>query len=218
MLAELRGRVAVRKLSAVRFLGSAVLATVLLGSGAAQAEGLSEAETARLMRGEAVSRAQQVDRGRQHYVGGVTYEIVDAAPQDLSALVDDVASWRRFLPRTRDVQRVGERAGDALVEMTHGSTLLQVAYTLRFHRDGNEVRFWMDRTRAHDIDDVWGFLRAEPMADGRTLLTWGILVDMGPGILRDLFEPRVQALALAVPERVRDVVGERAARGQRAAR
>jgi ribosome-associated toxin RatA of RatAB toxin-antitoxin module len=202
----------------VRILGSAALATVLLGSGVAHAEGLSAAETARLMRGEAVSRTQQIDRGRQHYVGGVTYEIVDAAPQDLSALVDDVASWRRFLPRTRDVQRVGEREGDSLVEMTHGSTLLEVAYTLRFHRDGNELRFWMDRTRRHDIDDAWGFLRAEPMADGRTLLTWGIMVDMGPGLLRDLFEPKVQALALAVPERVKDVVVERAARGQRAAR
>src|ERR1035441_4814380 len=45
-----------RKLSPVRTLGSASLATVLLGSGVAHAEGLSAAETARLMRGEAVSR------------------------------------------------------------------------------------------------------------------------------------------------------------------
>jgi hypothetical protein len=41
---------------------------------------------------------------------------------------------------------------------------------------------------------------------------------MGPGLLRDLFEDKVQAQALRVPERVRDVVYQRAARGVRAAR
>ena len=73
---------------------------------------------------------------------------------------------------------------------------------------GGGLRFWLDRGRPHDIEDAWGFLRASPMADGRTLLTWGILVDMGPP-LRDLFEGRVQAPALTVPERVKDVLAER---------
>lgn len=202
----------------MRLLGVAALVTALLGSISARADGLSADETARLMRGETVSRAQQLDRGMRHYVGGVTYAIVNVSPQELAALEDDVGSWRRFLPSTRDAQRVGEVAGDSLIEMTHGSTLLQVAYTLRFHHEGREMRFWMDRTRAHDIDDAWGFLRTDPMPDGRTLLTWGILIDMGPGLLRDLFEPKVQAMALGVPERVRNVVVQRASRGVRASR
>jgi hypothetical protein len=202
----------------VRVFAALTATALVLVPGLARADGLSEGETARLLRGEAVSRTQQLDLGRRHYVGGVTYEIVDAAPEQLAPLLDEVSSWRRFLPKARDSAHVGDKGGDALVAITHGSSLLQVAYTLQVHRDADGIRFWLDRDRPHDIDDAWGYMRATPMPHGRTLLTWGILVDMGPGLLRDLFEDKVQAQALLVPDRVRDVVYERAARGQRAAR
>lgn len=203
----------------MRLLATALLTTALVAAApAARADALTSVETDRLLRGETVVRSQELDRGARHYVGGVSYQVLDAAPGDLEAIVDDVATWRRFLPKAREVQRVGALEGDDLVEFTHGSTLLSVGYTMRFHRDGNVLRFWVDRSRAHDIDDAWGYLRAEPLPDGRTLLTWGILIDMGPGLLRNLFESKVQAMALTVPARVRDVLAERAARGERAAR
>ena len=49
-------------------------------------------------------------------------------------------------------------------------------------------------------------------------MTYGILIDMGSGLLRDLFEGRVQEAALEVPDHVRDVVLERTSRGRRASR
>jgi hypothetical protein len=202
----------------MRLLAPLAATAVMLAASSVHADGLSSDETARLLRGEAVSRTQQLDRGSRHYVGGVTYEIVDAAPAELSSLLDDVSSWRRFLPKAHEATRVGAVEGDSLVEIIHGSSLIQVAYTLQVHRDAEGVRFWLDRDRAHDIEDAWGYLRATPMPHGRTLLTWGILVDMGPGLLRDLFEDKVQAQALGVPDRFRNVVYERAARGRRAAR
>jgi hypothetical protein len=202
----------------VRVLTPIAATALLLASSTAQADGLSSNESMRLLRGEAFSRAQELDHAGRHYVGGVTYEVVDAEPTQLATLLDDVSSWRRFLPKAREATRVGDAGGDALVAITHGSSLLQVSYTLRVHREGDVVRFWLDRGRPHDIDDAWGYMRATPMAHGRTLLTWGILVDMGPGLLRELFEDKVQAQALRVPERVRDVVYERTARGERASR
>ncbi len=214
----MRGPEAVRTLGIVRILAPLAATAVLLACSAAHADGLTSEESFRLMRGEAVSRRQQLDQAGKHYVGGVTYEIVDADSAELTRLLADVSSWRRFLPKARDAVRVGEEAGDALVAITHGSSLIQVAYTLRVHRDGDLVRFWLDRGRPHDIDDAWGYMRATPMPHGRTLLTWAILVDMGPGLLRDLFEDKVQAQALRVPDRVRDVVYLRAAHGERAAR
>jgi hypothetical protein len=154
----------------------------------------------------------------RRYVGGVAYKIIDASPEDLAALLDDVNRWGLFLPKTRDAHRVGAVGDDPLVQITHGSALVQVGYTLRVHRAANSVRFWMVPARAHDIEDVWGFFRAEPIGDGRTLVSYGILIDMGDGILRDMFEDRVRELALEVPDHVRDVVLQRQARGQRAAR
>jgi hypothetical protein len=202
----------------VRLFAAVVVASLLLAGGTARADSLSTVEVDRLLRGDSVARTQEHHRGSRRYVGGVAYKILDATPEDLAALLDDVGDWGRFLPKTRDARRVGAIGDDPLVQITHGSALVQVGYTLRVHRDGSSVRFWMDATRPHDIEDVWGFFRAEPMGDGRTLVTYGILIDMGDGILRDMFESRVQELALEVPDRVRDVVVQRQARGRRAAR
>jgi hypothetical protein len=196
----------------------ALAASLVALAPAARADGLSPDESARLVHGEVVTRTQQLDRGKQHYVGGVSYSIVDATPEQLASLVDDVSSWRRILPHTRDARRIGTEGSDVLAEITHGSLFMSVGYTMRLHREGNEVRFWLDRTRPHDIDDAWGYFRAQPMPDGRTLVTWAILVDMGQGLLRDMFESKVQQMALTVPERVKDVMIERTARGQRASR
>jgi hypothetical protein len=197
---------------------AAAVTAVAAASSGARADSLSRDETARLDHGDTVVRAQQLDRGKRHYVGGVSYAIVDATPGELSALVDDVSAWRRILPRTRDARRIGTEGGDVLAEITHGSLFVSVGYVMRLHREGNEVRFWLDRTRPHDIDDAWGYIRAQALPDGRTLLTWAILVDMGNGMLRDMFESKVQQMALTVPERVRDVMTERTARGRRASR
>jgi hypothetical protein len=179
-------------------------ALALLGAGrTARADSLSEAEMRRLLRGETVERAQSLERGDRRYVGGLAYVVVDTALDGLSPILSNVDDWRRILPSARSARRVGELGGDTLVEMTHGSALLQAKYTMRVHREDHEVRFWMDPRRFHDIEDAWGFLRAEPMADGRTLVVYGILIDMGPGLLRDLFEGTVRRLALSVPARVR---------------
>lgn len=47
-----------------------------------------------------------------------------------------------------------------------------------------------------------------PNEDGtpRTLLTFGVLVDMGPGLARALYEERMRAAMLGVPQLVRQYV------------
>lgn len=171
------------------------------------------------MRGETIVRTQTLEREDRRYVGGVTYAVVDASADEVSALVDDAAAWQRILPRTRSARRVGAAGGDVLVEVTQGTTLLSATYTIRVHRDGDTIRFWLDPSRDHGIEDAWGYLRAQPVAGSRrTLVTWGVLVDVGDGIVRDLFEDRIRALALTVPDRVRDwALRRRAGRDNRRA-
>jgi hypothetical protein len=181
-----------------------------MSSGASvRADGLLPAETSRLLQGETVVRFQSLALGAKRYVGGLAYAIVDAPVDDLAPLLDDVNAWKRILPKTRSARRIGAIGGDSLVAMTHGTAFVEASYTMRVHREDNAMRFWMDRRRSHDIEDAWGFLRAEPTADGRTLITYGVLIDMGPGLMRDLFEDSVRRLALSVPDRVRGLVRER---------
>jgi ribosome-associated toxin RatA of RatAB toxin-antitoxin module len=194
------------------------LAALLLVTEASPGAGLTTREMQRLLRGETVVRTQLLRRGDRRYVGGVTYSVVDADADGLVELLEDVDAWRRILPKTRSARSMGTAGNDALVELTHGSAFMQATYTMRVRREGRVVRFWMDPGRRHDIEDAWGFVRAEPMADGRALVTYGVLIDMGPGLLRDLFEDSVRELALSVPDRVRGLMLERSARGRRASR
>jgi hypothetical protein len=189
----------------------------LLGS-TARADGLSSAEMDRLAHGETIVRSQTLQRADRHYVGGITYTVVDQPATDLARLLDDVHVWQRILPRTRSARVVAGAGRDELVELTNGTALVQATYTMQLRRDGRVVRFWVDPTRRHDIEDAWGFVKAEPMAHGRTLVTYGVLIDLGPGIVRDLFEDGVRKLALSVPDRLRSFVVERNAAGERASR
>jgi hypothetical protein len=191
----------------------AAVGFMLVGS-PSYANGLSPFEANRLDHGGLVSRSQALVRGERKYVGGITYAVLDARADDIAAVINDVADWSRIFPRTQNTRYVGSDDGDAVVEVTHGSGLLRVTYTIRIRREGRTVRFWMDPSRPHDIEDVWGFIRTDPVDGARQLVTFGILIDLGDGLLRDLFEDRVRELALTVPARVRGAVERRGALGR----
>ncbi|MGD0678302.1 MAG: SRPBCC family protein [Polyangiaceae bacterium] len=194
-----------------------MLIAVMLSGSTARPDTLSYRESDRLLHGETVVRPQLLRRGERRYVGGVAYAIVDASPEDLEMLLSKPEVWRRLLPRTRSARRVGGRDADMLLEITQGTAFLRTTYTIRFHRDGDSVRFWIDGSRPHDIEDAWGFVRAEPLAPGRALVTYGVLIDLGPGLLRALFEDGIRDAALSLPDRIRNLVVDQIAAGQRAA-
>ncbi len=195
-----------------------VLAMVSLAP-AARADALSEQESIRLTRGETVIREHTWEPGRSaRFVGGVTYTVVDAAPAEIGAMFDDVDAYRRVLPRTKRARFVGVEAnGDRLVELVQGTSLVEATYTLRVRQDSRagarrEVRFWLEPNRPHEIDDAWGFFRMDPFTgpsgEQQVLLTYAILVDIGQGLVRELFEERVRAALLSVPQLVRRYVAE----------
>ncbi len=197
-------------------LAATLLASVLLGfPGRARAEpddttAISASDQARLADGQTVTYPQRLYRHGKRYVGGVSYAVVGASVAELTALLNDMSAYTQVLPHARDAKLVGKLGGDRLVEITQGTSFVQTAYTLRMRADDDSrrVRFWLDRSRPHGIDDAWGFFQVDPLpeaSDGspRVLLSYGILVDLGPGLMRDLFEARIQASMLTVPERLR---------------
>jgi hypothetical protein len=182
------------------------------------ADVLSASDYGRLVHGDTVVFKQALQRGGRRYVGGVAYALVDAHGEDVATLMANPDAWRRVLPRTRSVRWMGSIAGDRLIEVTHGTAVLQAGYTMRVRRSGRSIRFWMDPDYPHDIEDAWGFVRTEDAPDGRTLVVYGVLIDMGPGLMRDLFEEKVRDAALTVPQRMRGWLLERSAQGRRASR
>jgi hypothetical protein len=185
------------------------------GSARAQ-ETFGGEESARLARGDTLTFEQTVEKPNHHYVGGVTYTVVDATAGELTSLLEDVRAYRQLLPHTKQARLIGVNGNDFFVELRQGNALLETAYTIRVRREdgGRLFRFWLDATKPHGIADAWGFFRVSPLRVGpagpfgapgtpRVLLTYGILVDVGPGIVRDLFEERLRTLVLTVPQLVR---------------
>jgi hypothetical protein len=192
-----------------RLLSAALLLAGLCAGTDARADGLTTAEHARLERHETVTREETIERGERRYVGGLTYTLIDAAPAEVAALLDDAESLQKVLPRTKNARFSGMLGGDRLLEVTQGNALVQATYTVRIKRDPAEARFWLEPSLPHGIEDAWGFFRWQAWGDGQTLLTYGVLVDVGPGIVRDFFEDRFRAALLSVPQHVRRQLAER---------
>jgi hypothetical protein len=71
------------------------------------------------------------------------------------------------------------------------------------------VSFALDRSRPHGIRDVHGFVRARSLGRGQTLVTVAVALDVGPGLVRALFEERIQRLILTTPRHIKDYLEPR---------
>jgi hypothetical protein len=187
-------------------VAAALFAGVFAGADA-RADGLTPTEQARLNRHETVVRAHTLDHGDHHYIGGLTYTVLDASADEVAALLDDADALQKVLPRTKDAHYTGRLGGDRLLEVTQGNALMEATYTVRIKRDPSEARFWLEPSLPHGIDDAWGFFRWQSWAEGQTLLTYGVLVDVGG---MGVFEDRIRAALLSVPQHVRRQLAARA--------
>jgi hypothetical protein len=173
-------------------------------------EELSLGERARLARGATVARPVTIESGEHRLVGGITYTVLSASLSDLVPLFDDPSAYQEVLPRTKEakvtrdgtVRHLAMRTGNAVVDGVYTLYLQQVPSS---SPNAQEMRFWLDPRAPHDIDDAYGYFRFEALpaaSDGspRTLLTYAVAIDVGPGIVRELFEERVRAASLTVPQ------------------
>jgi hypothetical protein len=209
-----------------RVIAALGFALVLHAPGDARAETLTPAENASLERGETVERPQALHLKGGRYVGGITYTVISASPDQLDSLFEDVSAYPHILPYTKTARLVGREGRDLLVWLREGTALVDASYTIHVHRDPGLadaqgeprgpriVRFWVDQTRPHGIEDASGFFRYEPIApsasgEQRLLVTFAIWVDIGSGIVRSLFEGRIQRIVLTVPQHLRTFVAQR---------
>lgn len=198
------------RFSSIAALGIALVVSVGAPTRARAEGGLSNDEMGQLARGETVVRPQDLETEGRRYVGGVTYTVLDASAEELMAVLDDPHAYTEVLPKTKYAQRVAAHGRDFLLELHQGNALVDAAYTvyIRKEPERGRVRFWLDLSRPHAIEDAWGFFRYEALEPSdrqapRTLMVYGALVDLGAGIIRELYEERLRRAMLAVPQLVR---------------
>lgn len=165
---------------------------------------LSPTDLGLLRNGKAVHRERRLTRGDRRYLGTVSYQIVKARPATILALLTDVQALPELLPQTQRASLIEASPALRRVELVQGNDWFQAKYTVIMTADPEGgLRFSLDSTRPHDIDDVWGYFRAEPFDRDHTLITVGVAVDIGSGVFRYLFAYEVQRVILLTPDLVK---------------
>lgn len=175
--------------------------------------GLTAEQHGTLRAGGRVEQFVELERAGQRYVGGVAYALVRAEPHQVFDVLNGLSTLSEVLPRTRGT-RILDRSGNRVrVELEQGNSVVSTTFTVFFELeppdgrfDPRVVRFWLDPSQPHSIDDVWGFFRATRYDDTYSLVSVGALVNLGPGVIRMLFEDRIQRSILRMPNRIRETV------------
>lgn len=178
-----------------------------------QPGGLSPEQHQTLREGGRVEEFVELDRQGQRYVGGVAYALVRARPSQVFDVLNQLTTLSEVMPSTRSLRIVERSSGWVRLELEQGNSMVSTTFTVFFRQeptatpdDSRVVRFWLDPAAPHSIDDVWGFFRASPYDAEHSLVSVGALVNLGPGLIRMLFEERIQRAILRMPNRIRNVV------------
>jgi hypothetical protein len=203
-------------MAAIALLGS----LALLESGCAGAAGdgamlspksgadvaISAPERARVVTGALVTRPLDFERNGAHYVGGVATGLVPATADDVLAAMDDVTALGAMLPRTKRATLVDTHGTTRRIELRQGNSIVDATYTVTLAPTSTpgELRFQLDPSRPHGIDDVYGYFKVERFDDRHSLVTVAAAVDVGSGLTAILFGKRVQDVILSAPVTMRD--------------
>lgn len=194
-----------------KLLGMALALCLLVWTSLAFAfdPALSKEEIERLERGEVISHPDNFEHEGRRFIGGVSWALVDAPSSEVGDALDAPSSYWQILPKVRDCRWIAlSREGDAIVQLEQGTSLAHGRYTIGVRREreshGAEmIRFWVDGRYPRDLADARGWFRLEPIDESRTLVTYVIMIDLGPGLFKRLFEERIRASALRTPILVR---------------
>ena len=167
----------------------------------AQAPQLSRRELSELASGKLVTRPQSVRRGHRQLMGGTSYQVIDLPPAAVFEALLDTPRYPRLLPQVSKARLVARSGGSRKVYLRQGSGLIQLEYylDLTIDRDAQEVSFRLDEERPHGLRAAFGLYSVRRYSRDRTLLVFGIMADIGDGLLRSLVRDSVHEWMLKVP-------------------
>lgn len=166
---------------------------------------LSVDERERIERGEWITHDDTFEQDGRRWVGGVSFAIVEAPIEAVGEALADVSAYWEILPKVRKLRWIAiSREGDAVVEIEQGSAIAHGRYTLGIRREresrgAERVSFWVDGRFPRDVVDARGWFRIEPIRGGRTFVSYAVMIDLGPGVFKRLFEEKIRRSALRPP-------------------
>jgi len=194
-----------------------ILVAALASSAAAGIGGsaFSDDEWRKLEAGELVSRKQSSRRGGLELLGGSSWQVIDAAPEIVFSALLDTHRYPRMMPQVLEAKLVASRDSERTVFVRQGQKgVAEKRYYLRVNVDEakRDITFAVDDKRPHDLRAAWGFYTVRPFKGGKTLLAYGIMADLGGGLMSNVFGDQIHEWMLKTPWMVKRFVESGGAR------
>ena len=168
----------------------------------------STAERRALLSGELVQRRVRQRRGQLDLMGGTAWQVIDAPAERVWEALLDTPRYHRFMPQVLEA-RLGDRApGERTVYMRQGQGFIQADYYLKVTVDhgDHDIAFTIDESRPHDLKAAFGFYTVRPYGPDRSLLAYGVMADIGDGLVAAAARGTVHEWMLKVPWMVKRFV------------
>jgi hypothetical protein len=179
-----------------------VFAPALLASAGLDArEKLTAGEQRRLESGELVERRLVREQGDLRLIGGTSYQVIDADIDVVWRAVLDTQYYTRTLPQVKEARVIEDRGATRTIFLRHASGLVDTSYCLQLALDPAryELTFRLDETRPHSLGAAFGFYSLRPYRQGRTLMAYGVMADLGDGLGSLIFRGSVHEWLMKVP-------------------
>lgn len=171
---------------------------------AALRRSLTGSELQRLDRGRLVARRTSERRGGMLLIGGTSYQVVDLSPGEIwRALGDRPRYLKRMLPQTQRVREVRRNGNVRTLRLVHEYGIVSATYAVNFtyDDDAKTIIFRLARDEPRDLRAGWGFIKLRPWGDDgdETLVSFGMMADIGTGLVSGALRPTLHEWMLKVP-------------------
>lgn len=188
-----------------------LVALALVGTALAQREGgapFTREEREHLVAGQLVRRPETRREGANTYIGGTSWQRVHAPREVVWDAIVNVDNYPRLIPGVDTATLVEQHGARRIVYLRHRYSFVSAAYHAIVNVDRRHwtIRFELDPTRPHDVRDGRGFITLDRYRRNETIVSWGVMADVGSGIVTGVFAPVIYDWILRVPYCVRGFV------------
>ncbi len=155
-----------------------------------------------LQAGRLVMRSTIEKRGKRELFGGASWQIVDVPVDALWKAIKDVPRFDRLMPEVHEasiVQVLNPSLWRVRVEHRLGPVSIDYHVRATVHEDRKDATFLLERTEDSNIRSAWGFFTARPYGKKRSLLSYGVMADLGNGLVAGALRLLVHEWMLKVP-------------------
>jgi len=183
-------------------------AAALPASGRAASDALTRHELGKLASGKLVVRTTEHRERGARYIGGSSWQVINAPPDVVWQAILDTRYYTRMMPQVHQAKLVKRTGKRRVVYIRHVTGPIDTSYYLIIDLDNErrEIRFKLDETRDHDLRAAYGIYAIRSYGRGKTLLAYSIKANIGGGLLSMLVEPLVHEWMLKVPWTVKRFV------------